>query len=110
MENSVKHYATISGRSISLANVKSKRVYLEGWQDAEIELSENDICQIAELLGGYERTRAKVASCLRNLPSIPSKWFFERIQYCHISQRWTYTAGQDYTGELKLIRNYFKNL
>jgi hypothetical protein len=98
------------GKEVSLQNVKSQCLRMDNWEDWEYYLTDQDRQQIADLLGGRISTREIVRSRLRFLPELPSFWAFDRIIFCKHSKRWTYTAGQDYPGELAMIRKYFLNL
>ena len=75
-----------------------------GWSDVKIDpdFYEESIENIVWLLGGREATKQKVRFALRNTPVYG--WFASRIVYCPHANRWTYTAGQDYPNELRLIR------
>jgi len=97
------------GADVTLQNVKSQRmrIFPDGWHDWDYQLTDNDIEQICGVLGGRRRTQNKIASCLRSLSTLPSKWFFDRIHFCRHSKRWAYCAGQDYPAELATIRQWF---
>ncbi len=100
-----------AGIEVSLSNIHSQRLYTaNGWNNWEYRLTDSDIDALSTLLGGHYRTQNTVANKLRSLYSIPSHWSFNRITFCKHSKRWSYTAGQDYPGELQTIRNWFKNL
>lgn len=101
----VQELAQKSGRDITLDNVSSQRAYIppEGWQNVEVSLSENDRREIAEMLGGWHKTRDAVFYGLQYLAHLPS-WMKGRIMYSPITNRWSYCAGQDYTVETALIR------
>lgn len=98
------------GKEVSLQNIKSGRIYRDGWQDWDYSLTDSDIIQISELLGGREKTQNIVANKLRFLSSLPSHWGFERIHFCKHTKRWAYCAGQDYPAELATIRKYFTSI
>lgn len=100
------------GGEVTLQNVKSGRMRTdaESWHDWEYTLTDTDIKQITELLGGRQRTKDIISTRLHSLSSVPSKWFLDRIKFSHISGRWHYSAGQDYPGELAEIRRYFLSL
>lgn len=100
------------GYDVTLQNIKSQRIrdIESGWKDWSYQLTDEDIACIADLLGGWERTRNIVANRLRSLSSIPSNWAFDRIHFCKHSKRWAYCAGQDYPAELATIRKWFSNL
>lgn len=69
------------------------------------DITDNDITELVDLLGGRKKDQLK--SALRyNLEAVPH-WAQERIVYNH--GRWSYTAGQDYTNELNLIRKALIN-
>ncbi len=99
-----------SGKDITLQNIKSGRIYDNGWKDWDYQLNEMDVIGIATLLGGWEKTQNLVANKLRSLSTLPSHWAFDRIHFCKHSKRWAYTAGQDYPSELATIRKWFTNL
>jgi hypothetical protein len=98
------------GLDITLQRVKSGRIYNDGWQNWNYQLSYQDIAQISELLGGREKTKTRVANKLRCLSTLPSHWSFNRIHWCKHSQRWAYNAGQDYPSELATIRKFLTSL
>lgn len=96
--------------NITLQAVKSGRLYMDGWQDWNYQLTDKDIEQIVNVLGGWEKTRNTIANKLRYLKELPSFWALDRIVYCKHSNRWSYIAGQDYPAELATIRKWFNNL
>lgn len=59
---------------------------------------------VDEVLGGWNKHKYVLKYQLNNIPL--SHWGFERIIYN--GKRWQYVAGQDYTNELKQIRNFIK--
>lgn len=109
LENTLQQLAE-QGKEVTLQNIKSQRLYIDGWQDWQYELTEKDIEDISNLLGGRYTTRNKVANKLRYLRELPSFWAFDRITFCKHGKRWSYTAGQDYPYELNLIRKFFLSL
>jgi hypothetical protein len=97
-------------RQITLSNVKSGRAHTDYWTNWEYQLSNEEINQIAEMLGGFHRTRAIVRRRLASLSTLPGQWFFDRIVWCKHTNKWSYVAGQDYPAELATIRKWFLNL
>lgn len=89
--------------NFTLESLTTNRVNLidGGWSDVKIDpdFYEESIENIVWLLGGREATKQKVRFALRNTPV--HGWFSGRIMY---TNKWTYTAGQDYPNELRLIR------
>lgn len=100
------------GAWVTLQNVKSGRMRTnaEIWHDWYYNLTDSDIQQITDVLGGRQRTRDIIGRRLRSLSSMPSKWFLDRIHFCKHSNKWRYCAGQDHPGELAEIRRYFLSL
>ena len=79
-----------------------------GWEDFTMEEDEfrNAINYVVdEVLGGWNSHKGRIKYILNNTPL--QHWGFERIIY--MGGRWRYVAGQDYTNELKQIRNFIKN-
>ena len=60
---------------------------------------------VDEVLGGWKKNKYSLKYQLNNVPL--SHWGFQRIIFN--GNRWQYVAGQDYTNELKQIRNFIKN-
>ena len=60
---------------------------------------------VDDVLGGWQKHKYALKYQLNNIPL--SHWGFGRIIY--MGGRWRYVAGQDYTNELKQIRNFIKN-
>ena len=78
-----------------------------GWEDFTMEEGEfrNQINYIVdEVLGGWNKHKGRIKYILNNTPL--QHWGFSRIIY--MGGRWRYVAGQDYTNELKQIRNFIK--
>ena len=78
-----------------------------GWQDFTMEESEfrNQINYIVnEVLGGWNKHKGRIKYILNNVPL--SHWGFQRIIFN--GKRWQYVAGQDYTNELKQIREFIR--
>lgn len=100
------------GYDVTLQNIKSGRIRSieSGWTDWDYQLTDEDIIQIVEVLGGWEKTQNRIAGKLRRLSTLPSNWCFDRIHFCKHSKRWAYCAGQDYPAELATIRKWFTNL
>jgi len=100
----IQDYAS-EGIEINLYNVSSGRLYIPnvGHSNVEIELTDNDRNEIAQMLGGRHSTRAAVKRGLNYLSHLPS-WMKERIYFCKHTNSWRYCAGQDYTAETALIR------
>ena len=59
---------------------------------------------VDEVLGGWQKHKYALKYQLNNVPL--SHWGFQRIIFN--GKRWQYVAGQDYTNELKQIRNFIK--
>ena len=59
---------------------------------------------VDEVLGGWNKHKYALKYQLNNIPL--SHWGFQRIIFN--GKRWQYVAGQDYTNELKQIRNYIR--
>lgn len=78
-----------------------------GWEDFTMEEDEfrNQINTIVdEVLGGWNKHKYALKYQLNNAPL--SHWGFSRIIFN--GKRWQYVAGQDYTNELKQIREFIK--
>ena len=78
-----------------------------GWEDFTIEEDEfrNQIDYIVdEVLRGWKSHKGRIKYILNNTPL--QHWGFSRIIFN--GKRWQYVAGQDYTNELKQIRNFIK--
>lgn len=88
----------------TLENLTTGRACVDGcWDSVDIDDSFADAYNnIAELLGGRAETKKKIAYILRNNPI--SDWFANRIVFCRHTNRWEYTAGQDYPSEIRNIR------
>jgi len=99
------------GNEITLSAIKSKRAYISNnWQPFEYTLTDEDVENICDLLGGWHKTRNKVGYRLHSLSSIPYHWSFDRISFSKHTKSWHYCAGQDYPSELSTIRNWFTHL
>lgn len=99
---------------ITLNILISGRAYFpkKGWEPFNYELTDNDIDQIKNLLGGRKSTPENIDSALR--------YRFKSINNIGIlrnlivelkedkSIRWTYCAGQDYPSEIAYVRNFLK--
>ena len=59
---------------------------------------------VDNVLGGWKKNKYSLKYQLNNVPL--SHWGFQRIIFN--GKRWQYVAGQDYTNELKQIRNFIK--
>lgn len=59
---------------------------------------------VDEVLEGWNKHKDVLKYQLNNVPL--SHWGFERIIY--MGGRWRYVAGQDYTNELKQIREFIR--
>ena len=105
----VQEVLLLTNRDVTLSQVNSGRIFTDNWEDCKISLSNEDINSIADLLGGWERTKNAVKRALRNVGNMRSKWYFERISFCKHTNRWTYCAGQDYPAELAQIRKDLSN-
>lgn len=91
----------ISGRYIN-ENTRS-------WEDLNEDLTHQDCEDIANLLGGWSKTRFLVENILRfHLKSIPNVGILERVY--KDSNGWQYCAGQCYTSELATVRNHIKSI
>ena len=78
-----------------------------GWEDFTMEEYEfrNQIDYIVDnVLGGWNSHKGRIKYILNNTPL--QHWGFQRIIFN--GKRWQYVAGQDYTNELKQIRNFIK--
>ena len=98
---------------VTAQQVINQRLYnkVTSWTDVIIdgELLSKMANEVSQLLGGRGVTREAVD---RNLFfNKPQHWGLERIvleQYGDNPPRWAYIAGQDYTAEVRTIRNYLK--
>ena len=59
---------------------------------------------VDNVLGGWQKHKYALKYQLNNIPL--SHWGFQRIIFN--GKRWQYVSGQDYTNELKQIRNFIK--
>lgn len=78
-----------------------------GWEDFTLEEDEfrNQINTIVDdALGGWKKHKYALKYQLNNVPL--QHWGFSRIIY--MGGRWRYVAGQDYTNELKQIREFIR--
>ena len=78
-----------------------------GWEDftmEEYEFRDQINTIVDEVLGGWQKHKYALKYQLNNIPL--SHWGFQRIIY--MGGRWRYVAGQDYTNELKQIREFIK--
>lgn len=95
----------------TLENLNHERACIEGkgWSDIKVEENFRDesFKRIVDLLGGRKDTKETILFKLRNQPL--SHWGLQRFIYDVKYNRWSYCAGQDYTGEIAQIRNYIKN-
>jgi hypothetical protein len=92
----------------TLQNIKSGRVYKDkNWHKWEYQLTDQDIIEICEALGGHEKTQHKIANNLRSLSTLPKHWCYERISFSQHTHKWEYTAGQDHTTETAQLRRFF---
>ena len=93
---------------LNLQILLNRRVnFGNGWEDFSMEEEEfrNAINYIVdEVLGGWKSHKYTLKYQLNNVPL--SHWGFQRIIFN--GKRWQYVAGQDYTNELKQIRNFIK--
>ena len=88
-------------KDFNLDNIKSSRMnYRNYWR----VLNENDINSLVDIIGKgcQHRTKISIRSGLNYLHGLKSSWVFERLS-CNRG-RWNYCAGQDYTYEMKLVR------
>lgn len=92
--------------NFTLYNMLTKRVNIngEGWQHVEIDeqFFNESINQIVSLIGGRKETKEKIKHILSN--NIVTGWFTERITFCKHTNKFDYTAGQNYPAELQSIR------
>ena len=73
------------------------------------DLMTEDLAQsIADLLGGQSKTKEAVKRSLLYHGKSLNHWGLRRILYSKRLKRFTYCAGQDYTYEVKEIRNSIK--
>lgn len=79
----------------------------KGWKYFNIsdEVKREVISNIVNnILGGWKIHRSRIEYILNNVPL--SHWGLQRILY--YNGRWSYCAGQDYSSELRQIREYIK--
>jgi hypothetical protein len=104
-----------SHKRITLNNLISGRAYFEkgGWEKFTYELNEKDIDSIKGILGGRKDTPQRIDSALRyRLGNIAQCGILDRLYVRKAKGKnvyWSYCAGQDYTAELKTVRDHLKN-
>ena len=94
---------------LSLSNFISQRAChrIKGWVSFEERLTDADINQIVNLLGGRSYTKDAIRNNLKyNLININNCGIFQRL-ICE-NGSWSYIAGQDYPSEITTIRNLLK--
>lgn len=105
-----KHLSSLSKscEQLTLQNIINGRAYFKqgGWGTFTFELSENQMEQIVDLIGGHTKTKRNVKWSLQNQK--PQHWGLDRIVYNQRSAAFTYIAGQDYPSELREIRKAMK--
>ena len=86
----------------------NQRAYFgKGWEYFNIsdEVKRETISLVIdEVLGGWKKHKDTMNYVLNNVPL--SHWGLQRILYSN--NRWSYCAGQDYSSELKSIREYIR--
>tara|TARA_R100001198_G_C5147507_1_gene158481 strand:+ start:212 stop:712 length:501 start_codon:yes stop_codon:yes gene_type:complete len=105
--NRLLHYFTNYGNKAQKERLsRAGEKTLDDAITGDFELSEKDISQLVYIIGGRDKTRARVRSVLTydctRFKGAP--WWAERLYFCRYSGRWSYCAGQDYTSELAVIR------
>ena len=94
---------------LSLETIFSERANIKGvgWTPIRYTLTDEDISEIATMLGGRERTQDAVANGLRDgrLWRLP---YSTRQRITWDKHGWGYIAGQDYPAETARIRNILK--
>lgn len=98
------------GGQLTAQNIINRRVFSkkDGWHDIHIESDFfKEICwQIADTLGGWQKTKINVSWALRN--ERPQHWGLERVIIESYDGKITmsYFAGQDWNAETNQIRRY----
>jgi hypothetical protein len=73
-------------------------------------LTESDLDQIVEIIGGHGYTKGRIRSVLDYHLKESNFWgVASRFMYDHKADRWSYCAGQDYTYEMKAVRKSLLN-
>ena len=83
----------------------STEKYIE-FREVQTKLTEKDIDELVALIGSRCRheTKARIRSVLTYSPStIPDYGIMRRLMFYRGS--WTYTAGQSYPDEIRVVRN-----
>lgn len=100
-------------QQVTAQQLLNGRMYLKnkGWNNIKLtdELKEVIINSIVEILGGQRKTKEIIYRKLHN--EKPQHWGLDRIfisQYKKHPARLSYCAGQDYTWEVREIRNAIK--
>lgn len=95
--------------NFTLGNLTTRRACINGigWDDIKIDESffNESIDNIANLLGGRQKTKETIKFKLRNEPIY--EWFGSRIVFNN--NKWEYVSGQNYSGELTQIRKILTN-
>lgn len=101
-----KNNAIEKVNNFTLYNMLTKRVNIVGEGRQSVEIDEQffneSIDQIVSLIGGRKQTREKIKHTLSN--KIVTDWFTKRITFCKHTNKFDYTAGQNYPAELQSIR------
>lgn len=96
---------------ITLQDIINNQAYFngEGWQKFELDhdLKIQIIDSVVELLGGWNKNKLALKASLMCYHEKPQHWGLRRI-FVDKKGRFSYCAGQDYTYELKQIRDYLR--
>jgi hypothetical protein len=81
----------------------------KGWEKFNIEDSAEIFYLISETLGGHKKTKDAIKWSLYKKPQ---HWGLSRVLFDIRNGKifCSYCAGQDYTTETQIIRNYLKNI
>lgn len=84
----------------------------KGWADVKIDpdFLEWSINETVKIIGGNEATKEKIKFILKNTPV--NHWSLQKFIFSNYESgaRWSYCAGQDYTGDICTIRNFLRKL
>ena len=101
---------TTQGHQVTAQELINRRTYINGqWENIELSPAFHTVicCDIAQILGGREKTQKSVLSSL--LYSRPQHWGLSRIFLENYGKiRLAYCAGQDYPSEIRTIRAALK--
>lgn len=90
------------------------RMVDQGWQDsldsrisARVPLTEKEIEAAMDVIAhrAWQKTKHRVRGALCNVPNIPSYGIYTRVLFHREGQLCSYCAGQDYTSEIKTVRD-----